>query len=142
MAKREILICLIDGFLSGLAIPTWTARRQENFKICDNYVLTQSNNTQIPLKDILLDSKYPAILSHSFNTKLIRQSHCVNIIGCMLPRSPQHKELLAAMEMERSLTWKMVSCSQDRFQPTNPNQQSKLVLSQGTVTLVKLHMAS
>ncbi len=79
-------------------------------RVCDNFVLSNSSLTSEGLSEILGGNTAPTFLGHRFRADLVLNSFCVNIYSCVSPNSPSHRELMMAMNRQRSLSWKVLPC--------------------------------
>ncbi len=106
----------LSGFMSLIMlvvnIHRFIALDSGENSICDKYILLSLNrtmNTQLKM----VEKSAPMILSHGFNSDILKHSRCVEITSCALPGTLPHQELVMTMKTQRSLNWKLKSCQEN-----------------------------
>lgn len=112
-----LLLAISGKFLLGDAYDI------ESTDICDNYLLFASNMTHEDISRRVVGRKVPTILGHRFQYGIAMKSHCVHITSCVTPGSSAHRELMMAVNMQRSLSWKIIPCQGNQPVPAMANKQ-------------------
>ncbi len=106
----------VSGFMSLIIlvanIHRFIALDTGDNSICDKYILLSSNRTMNTQLEVVEES-IPMILSHRFNSDILKHSHCVEITSCALLGTLPHQELVMAMKTQRSLNWKLKPCHEN-----------------------------
>ncbi len=112
-----LLLAISGKFLLGDAYDI------ESTDICDNYLLFASNMTHEDISRRVVGRTVPTILGNRFQYGVAMKSHCVHITTCVTPGSMAHRELMMAVNMQRSHSWKIIPCQGNQPVAAMANKQ-------------------